>query len=182
MFQVASGSPGRGHVPEQPLEQPHRLLDNGVVGRRVPHGTEDAENRVSAVEQPVVCTADAGREVLRIGRRRKDSLDSSLERTHAQSRAGTRSSRGRLPYIAGCESSPATVPRAAALQTMSVRSLDAYGSVRSNRQRRSREHRHDEFGSGVHCNDQRPNLPYSKRNAILRIHFPLLPNKKEPSQ
>ena len=37
-------------------------------GDAVPHGTDGAENRVSAVEQPVVCTANAGRDELRIHR------------------------------------------------------------------------------------------------------------------
>ena len=46
------------------------------------------------------------------GTRRPEIFESSLVRTHAQSRAGIESSRARVPYTAGCEFSPETAVRA----------------------------------------------------------------------
>ena len=61
------------------------------------------------------------------GRRRRDFSDPSLARTHAQSRAELESSRARVPYIAGWESSSATVLRTRAQQSKRTRSPAAYG-------------------------------------------------------
>ena len=65
------------------------------------------------------------------GRRRGDFRDSSRVPAHAQSRADIESSRARVPYIAGCEISPATVLRAAALANYSKCFRAAYGHNRS---------------------------------------------------
>ena len=59
-----------------------------------------------------------------------DSRDPPLTRTYAQSRAELGSSRARVPYVAGCEFSPPTVLRTAALQSKSIRSLPAYSTER----------------------------------------------------
>ena len=64
------------------------------------------------------------------GRRRGDFGDSSPVRTHAQSRAEIESTRVRGPHTAGCEFSPATVLRPAALQFERKRFHAAYTNVR----------------------------------------------------
>ena len=61
------------------------------------------------------------------GRRRGDFPNRSNVRTHAQSRAELKSSRARVPYMAGGEFSPATVVRPDAPQWKRTRSLAAYG-------------------------------------------------------
>ena len=64
------------------------------------------------------------------GRRFGDFRHSSPVRTHAQSCPQIESPRARVPYIAGCENSPSTVPRPAALQSQGTRSLVAYGAAK----------------------------------------------------
>ena len=61
------------------------------------------------------------------GRRPRESSDSSNVRIHAQSRAELESSRARVPYIAGCEFSPATVLRTGAQPKYPTRCRPAYG-------------------------------------------------------
>ena len=51
-------------------------------------------------------------------------------RSHALPRAELEPLRARVPYIAGCEISPSTVLRAAALQSKRTRSLVAYGAAK----------------------------------------------------
>ena len=60
------------------------------------------------------------------GRGRRNSVDSSHTRTHAQSRAELESPCARVPYMAGCKFSASTVLRTAALQSKSKRFLHAY--------------------------------------------------------
>ena len=65
------------------------------------------------------------------GRRCRDFVDSSLVRTYAQSYAGIGSSRARVPYTAGCESSSATGLRLHAQAKYSKRCRAAYAPIRS---------------------------------------------------
>lgn len=67
---------------------------------------------------------------LRVERRRGDFWNRSIARTYAQSRAEFESSRARVHYWAGCEFSPATLLRPAALQSNRKRFLAAYGDGR----------------------------------------------------
>ena len=73
------------------------------------------------------------------GRRCREICDSPLVRTHAQSRVELESPRARVPYIAGCEISPATVLRADALRSNRTRSRAAYGAGRLTAQHLSQE-------------------------------------------
>ena len=96
------------------VQQQHALgsgIGPKLIDRRSPHA--------SASRGMVTFVAETSR---------RDFVDSSLVPTHAQSRAGIESPRARVPYIAGCEFSPATVLRAAALQSKSKRFLTAYGA------------------------------------------------------
>ena len=68
-------------------------------------------------------------------RRRREICDSSLVRTHAQPRAELEFPRARVPYMAGCESSPPTVLRTGALTSKWKRDLAAYASLRSTTRR-----------------------------------------------
>ena len=63
-------------------------------------------------------------------RGRGDFANRSRARPHAQSRAELESLRARVPYIAGCEFSPATVLRGTAHSAYRKRFLGAYGSHR----------------------------------------------------
>ena len=78
------------------------------------------------------------------GTRRREFCNSSHVRTTAQSRAYLEPSRARVPHMAGCEFSTATVLRASALRSKRSRSLAAYGAARLTAQRRT--HR-DLFGA-----------------------------------
>ena len=71
----------------------------------------------------------ASLEALVADTRRWNFVDSSLVRTHAQSCAEIESPRVRGPHTAGCEFSPATVLRRAALRLKRQRSLVAYGAI-----------------------------------------------------
>ena len=64
------------------------------------------------------------------GRRWGDFGDSSLVRTHAQSRAGIEFPRARVPYTAGCESPAATPLRTAAQAQYRRRYRSAFGHRR----------------------------------------------------
>ena len=57
-----------------------------------------------------------------------DFVNSSLARTHAQSRAQLESPRTRVPFLAKRDLFRASVPRPAALQSKRIRSRDAYGA------------------------------------------------------
>ena len=63
-------------------------------------------------------------------RSRREFFDSSIMRTDSQSRAEIEYPRARVPYIAGCELSAATVLRNAAQPNYSNRCPTAYGSQR----------------------------------------------------
>ena len=63
-------------------------------------------------------------------RRRREFCNSSRVRTCPQSRPEIESSRARVPYIAGCEISPATVLRGDAQARYSRRFRPAYGPYR----------------------------------------------------
>ena len=69
------------------------------------------------------------------GRRRRDFRNPPPARFSAQSREQLESSRAWVPYIAGCEFSPATMLRAAALQSKQTGSLAAYGAGQLTAQR-----------------------------------------------
>ena len=69
------------------------------------------------------------------GTERGEFCDLSLVRTRAQSYAGIECPRARVPYLAGCQNSPATVLRASALQSKSARFLAAYGADKLTAQR-----------------------------------------------
>ena len=58
-----------------------------------------------------------------------DLYNRTRVRTHAQSRAELESYRARVPYMGGCDSSPATVLRLGALKSKSKRSRPAYGNL-----------------------------------------------------
>ena len=62
-------------------------------------------------------------------RRRRNSVDSSPVRTHAQARAELESARAWVPYMAGCEFPFAPVMRAAAQTNYLARYPAAYGPL-----------------------------------------------------
>lgn len=62
-----------------------------------------------------------------VTRSRRDRVDRSHARNSAQPRADLESPRARVPYMFGCEFSPATAVRADAHQSKRTRSLVAYG-------------------------------------------------------
>ena len=64
------------------------------------------------------------------GRRPWDFSDSTLARTHAQSRAELESPRAREPCTAGSEFFPATALRTAAPQSKRTRSRAAYAAAK----------------------------------------------------
>ena len=113
------------------MNRPDRYQPETIVAERDSHPLERGAfhgargSRVRLVlDRSTTMTFIAGRENRKI-------CDSSLVRTHAQSRARIKSSRARGPHTARCEFSPATVLRTGALQSKRTRSLVAYGPRRS---------------------------------------------------
>ena len=99
------------------VQQQHALgsgIGPKLIDRRSPHAS-----------------ASRGMVTFVAGRRRGDIADSSLARTHAQSRAELKAVAGGLPNMARCESSPTTALPSDALQSKRECCLAAYDHPRS---------------------------------------------------
>ena len=98
------------------------------------------------------------------GRKSVEFCASSLVRTDAQSRAEIESPRARVPYMAGCEFTSATVLRTTALQLKRSRFLAAYGH-RHTTQRALRPFNKNQVPGLLHRANRRPRITARRRSS-----------------